>query len=236
MASRSPRPQPPARRAPRAPRAATQLPQVERSGPPADLSEAQVGPPEEPGVSVEAAELAVQFLRDATEQYNLESEQGAALDPARSGFAEAQLVSDATLESANQADFPVPVSAALADEEAEVMLEPDALEIDLRSNSIVGASLFDQPAPVVADPELAQELDEQQDAEDFATTIAEPMRQPAVISDDPSEVDDARQQAIQRLLDERVKRRLRVAVLPKDRAAASDGSGDDSNDDSRVSK
>lgn len=104
--------------------------------------------------------------------------------------------SDAALESANQADFAVPVSAALAHDEPEVMVEPEALEVDLRSNAIVAASLFDQPGPTVDDIELAQ-----------VTSMMHG------------------QQEIAQLLDERVKRRLRVDVLPKDRAASSDASG-----------
>jgi len=180
-----------------------------------------VGPPEEPGVSIEAMEVGVQFLRDATEQYNFESELRpvGADDP--SAAAEAQLISDATLEAANQGDVPVPVSAALTEDLDEVLAEPGAREIDLRSNAIVAASLFDQPGPAADDPELAEELEEEQAEDDFAVAMAAPMHQPQVISDDPSDVDDARQQEIQRLLDERVKRRLRVQRLPKELGSSS---------------
>lgn len=173
-----------------------------------DLSDPDAGPPEEPGISVDALEVGLQFLRDATEQYNFESELRPDADYDAAGPL-GQMISDATLESANQADFDLPVSAALSDDRGEVLDEPQTLELDLRSDAIVAASLFDRPVADVDDGEEELEAED-----DFAVTFASPMREPQVSSDDPSDVDEARRDEIQRLLDERVKKRLRVDELP----------------------
>jgi hypothetical protein len=153
-------------------------------------------------------ETGVQFLRDATEQYNFESSVSPADDEV-AGVPLGQLISDATLESAHQADFEVPISAALSDEDDDALTEPDEAEIDLRSNAIVAGSLFDQPVSGVDAEEEEREAEE-----DFAATVAAPLRSPQVVTDDPSDVDDERLEEIQRQLDERVKKRLRVEVLP----------------------
>lgn len=176
-----------------------------------DLSEPERAPPEEPGVSVEPAEVGVQFLRDATEQYNFESQVKPEADHEDPGAPVGQLISDATLESANQADFPLPVSAALSDEQPEVSGEPAELEVDLTSGAIRAASLFDQPVDELA---AGEEGEEEEAEDDLDVTLAGPLRQPAIATDDPSEVDDEKLEAIQRALDERVKKRLHVDRLP----------------------
>jgi hypothetical protein len=153
-------------------------------------------------------ETGVQFLRDATEQYNFESSVSTADDEV-SGVPLGQLISDATLESANQADFEVPMSAALSEDDDDALTEPEELEIDLRSNAIVAGSLFDQPVS-----DVSAEEEEREAEDDFAATLAAPLRSPQVVTDDPSDVDDDRLDEIQRQLDERVKKRLRVEVLP----------------------
>jgi hypothetical protein len=178
-----------------------------------DLSDPEHAPPEEPGVSLEAVELGEQFLRDATEQYNFESTLGTDADREPVGVPVAQVISEGTLESANQAEFILPVSEAIADPTPEVFSEPAQAELDLTGEAIVSASLFDQP---ISDQEAEEEADERQDADDMDLTLAAPLRQPVFRSDDPSDVDDARAQEIQRLLDERVRRRLRVQRLPKE--------------------
>jgi hypothetical protein len=192
----------------RQPLAAEKLrePSMERS---TDLSDPEAGPLEEPGVSIEAMEVGVQFLRDATEQYNFESGLGQRSEHGLSGVPVGQLISDATLESANQADFEVPMSAALSEDEADTLGEPEELEIDLRANAIVAGSLFDHPVSDIDD-----EVEESEAEDDFAATFAAPMRAPHVMTDDPSDVDADRLQEIQRQLDERVKKRLHVDVLP----------------------
>jgi hypothetical protein len=148
-------------------------------------------------------EVGVQFLRDATEQYNFESQLRPEDDHEASGVPIGQMISDATLESANQEDFELPLSGALADDQPEVLPEPDELEIDLTSDAIRAASLFDQPIP---------ELEEDEETEDD-TTLAAPFREPQIKTDDPSEVDDEKQQEIQREFDQRVQRRLALERL-----------------------
>jgi uncharacterized protein (DUF2267 family) len=154
-------------------------------------------------------ELGEQFLRDATEQYNFESALRPEADHELPGVPIAQLISEGTLESANQTDYILPVTEALADAPVEVAAEPAQSDLDLTSNSIVGVSLFDQPLE-------QEEDDDETDEDELEPTLAAPLRPPLIRSDDPSEVDDARAQEIQRLLDERVKKRLRVDRLPKE--------------------
>lgn len=177
-----------------------------------DLSDPEAGPPEEPGVPIASTELATQFLRDATDQYNFESELRPEEDHEPSGAPVGQLLSDATLESADQADFELPVSGSLADDQPETLGEPDELAINLRSGAIVEASLFDHPVP-----EVPEDEEERAAEDDFSVTYSAPLRAPVVVTDDPSDVDDDRQREIQRLWDERVKKRLHVAVLPHER-------------------
>jgi hypothetical protein len=175
--------------------------------PAGDLSDTTHAPPEEPGVSVEAMEVGVQFLRDATEQYNFESQLRTEDDHESAGAPIGQMISDATLESANQQDFELPLSEALADDQPEVLGEPDEIEIDLTSDAIRGASLFDRPI---------SELEEDEEAEDDTaddTTLAAPFREPQIRTDDPSEVDEEKQKEIQRELNERVQRRLALQRL-----------------------
>lgn len=178
-----------------------------------DLSDPERAAPEEPGVSVEAMEVGVQFLRDATEQYNFESQVKPEADHEDPGAPVGQLISEATLESADQVDVPLPVSDALLDEQPEVLGEPEELDVDLTSDAIRAASLFDQPFN-----ELSADEEEEEEAEDeLDVTLAGPLRQPAIATDDPSEVDDAKLEAIQRAFDERVKKRLHVDRLPSTR-------------------
>lgn len=191
------------------------LPDPAAAGMRFDLSDPDTAPPEEPGVSIEAMEAGVQFLRDATEQYNFESELRPEADHPMAGVPVAQVISDATLEAANQAEFALPISGALMDDAPELTGEPEPSTVDVTSRAIVGASLFDQPvAPLDAEQE------ERAAEEDFAAVVAAPLREAHFASDDPSDVDDERQLEIQRQLDERVKKRLRVDSLPKDRAGS----------------
>jgi hypothetical protein len=176
--------------------------------PAADLSDTSHAAPEEPGVSVEAMEVGVQFLRDATEQYNFESQLRTENDHENAGVPIGQMISDATLESANQEDFELPLSEALSDEQPEVLGEPDEIEIDLTSDAIRGASLFDRPISELEEDEAGEDADVDDDI-----TLAAPFREPQIKTDDPSEVDDEKQQEIQREFDERVQRRLALTRL-----------------------
>src|SRR5690242_6472622 len=92
-------------------------------------------PGQETGVSVEAAEVGVQFLRDATEQDNFESEQALEVDHEAGGAPLGQMISQATLRDAKQTRFEVPVSSALADDTPPVQSEPEGSEVDLTSNA-----------------------------------------------------------------------------------------------------
>lgn len=177
-----------------------------------DLSDPEAGPPEEPGVPIASTELAAQFLRDAVDQYNFESELRPAEDHEPSGAPVGQLLSDATLESADQADFALPVSGALADDQPETLSEPEELAINLRSGAIVDASLFDHPVS-----EVSEEEEEKAAEDDFSVTYSAPLRAPVVTTEDPSALDADQQREIQRLWDERVKKRLHVSVLPHER-------------------
>jgi hypothetical protein len=81
------------------------------------------------------------------------------------------------------------------------------MEIDLTSDAIRGASLFDRPISEL------EEDEESEDDTDDDTTLAAPFREPQIRTDDPSEVDDEKQQEIQRELNERVQRRLALQRL-----------------------
>lgn len=170
--------------------------------------------PEEPGAPVEATERGLQFLRDATEQYTFELDLPFEADDELVGATLGQIVSDATLEAAQQNDFELPLSAALSDDTSEVTGEPDTLVVDLTSDAIVGASLFDRP---ISDDDEQGEGAQSED--DFSGRVAPPLQQPRVTSDDPSDVDSAKQAEIQRLLDERVKKRMQVGELQRHAAA-----------------
>jgi uncharacterized protein (DUF2267 family) len=180
-----------------------------------DLSDRGSGAPEEPGVAVGSTEVGVQFLRDAMEQYNFESQIRPEEDHEPRGAPAGQILSQATLESAGQDDFEVPVSAALADDQPETRDEPDEPAINLRSDAIVEASLFDRPVS-----DMPTELEERAAEDDFSVTFASPLRAPEIATDDPSDVDDSRERHIQRLFDERVKKRLQVEALPHEQQEA----------------
>jgi uncharacterized protein (DUF2267 family) len=184
-------------------------------------SEPDTAPPGEPPDAVDAFEVGLRFLRDATEQYNYESALRPEFDRDAAGEPVAQLISEATLESANQSDFAVPVSGALSNDLPDVPFEPSAPAVDLTSGAIAAASLFDQPVA-----ELDDEVEEEAAEDDPDVVRARPLREPRVLSDDPSDVDDERLEQIQRAFDERVKKRLRVSELPKERSSNELGQSD----------
>ncbi len=95
------------------------------------------------GLSVDPEDLGRQFLRDATEQDNYESEMHFE-DREERGARLGELISEATLESAGQDDVERPASSALEHEDTE-RGEPPSEGIDLLSNVIREGSLFDQP-------------------------------------------------------------------------------------------
>lgn len=162
-------------------------------------------------------------------QYNFESELRPEVDHGPTGAPLGQIISDATLEAANQTEFELPVSGALNENTADVIGEPSADEVDMAADAIVGASLFDRPVS-----EGGDEAEEAAAEDDFSSRVAAPLREPQVTSDDPSDVDQRKLDEIQRALDERVRKRLHAEVLPKDLAAAASegaGAGDPSHGD-----
>lgn len=186
------------------------------NAPGTDHSDPDPSPPEEPGVSIEPTEIGVQFLRDATEQDNFESHLQLDADRDDPGAPLDQMLSDATLESASQSEVPLPFSESLSEDEAEIGDEPREELVDMTDDAIRAGSLFDQPLSAEE-----EEADEDEDAladDDFSAAVAAPLRAPRVASDDPSDVDDERQRAIQQELDERVKRRLHRNELPGEAA------------------
>ena len=99
----------------------------------------------ESGLSVEPEDLGRQFLRDATEQDNFESElEAVAVDPGL--LVLGQVVSEATLEASGHDGYELPSSSALvAGQYGESAEEPHSDEVNVASNVVREASLFDQP-------------------------------------------------------------------------------------------
>jgi hypothetical protein len=99
----------------------------------------------DPGISIDPEDLGRQFLRDATDQDNFESlAEGTEVDPG-SPLLE-PLISEASLEASAQAGFALPESSALnASGRRLRSQEPRTRLVDLMSNVVRDASLFDQP-------------------------------------------------------------------------------------------
>jgi len=100
--------------------------------------------PVDPGLSIDPEDLGLQFLRDATEQDNFESEFQPEAPTVPDSLVLGQMTSDESLLSAGQEEIrvsyePPPITPA---EEHE---EPFLSDVDLLSNVIYEASLFDHP-------------------------------------------------------------------------------------------
>lgn len=95
------------------------------------------------GLPVEPEDLGVQFLRDATEQDNFESETSTSERP-RGAYALGQMISEGTLEASGQEGSELPQSSALGGSR-DAMNEPDLDELSLTANTVRSASLFDEP-------------------------------------------------------------------------------------------
>ena len=136
--------------------------------------------PAEPGESIVPEDEGRQFLRDATQQDNYES--SAELAPHREpgsdaesdGVPMAAVVSEETLRNAGQSEAAVPVSEALLhSDDAEATLEPATQDVDIRSNVVREASLFDQPtnsgkvrSPKIAADDVAEHILAHEQADD----------------------------------------------------------------------
>jgi hypothetical protein len=151
----------------------------------------------EPGAPVEPEDLGVQFLRDATEQNNFESHASREEDPAVVILPHV-VISDATLDASMQEGEEWLDNDGTSGRGAEAPgEEPFQPELDLTQSTISGASLFDQ---VVPDDELDES--EGEDAPVEGTTV-----QPTLHTEDPSELEEAREQEIRRVRHELLKKR-----------------------------
>jgi hypothetical protein len=114
------------------------------SGTLSSLAESEMLPVAEAGLPVEVENLGVQFLRDATEQNNFESE---APDVERSpgAYAMGQMISEGTLEASGQEGNELPQSAALGASADETPSETESDELALTTNDVRSGSLFDEP-------------------------------------------------------------------------------------------
>jgi hypothetical protein len=106
-----------------------------------DLDELSVA---EPGLPVEPEDLGIQFLRDATEQDNFESE-ASRIERAPGAYAMGQLISEGTLEASGQEGNELPLSNALGGPGRDTPSEPRVEDLNLTDNAIRAASLFDEP-------------------------------------------------------------------------------------------
>jgi hypothetical protein len=98
----------------------------------------------ESGLPVEPEDLGIQFLRDATEQDNFESETSTAERP-RGAYAMGQMISEGTLEASGQEGAELPQSSALGGTARDALSEPEVEELSLTSGAVRSASLFDEP-------------------------------------------------------------------------------------------
>lgn len=96
------------------------------------------------GLSIDPEDLGRQFLRDATEQDNFESEFAAEPPTIPDSPPIAELISESTLEAAGQDETELPASTALDHRGEEQRGERFAEDVDLLSNVIHEASLFDR--------------------------------------------------------------------------------------------
>jgi len=161
----------------------------------------------DPGVSIDPEDRGVQFLRDATEQDNFESEAqlSAAADLEGTPLPHV-MISDATLDAAMQNDADWPSSGAVRGPTPEAAQEPFERDVDLTEDAIRVASLFDQPVP-------ESQLDE---ADDDAALEGETV-EPSLHTEDPSEFEAERDREMRRVRHEMLKRRQRSeGKLPSD--------------------
>ena len=113
----------------------------------------------ESGLSVEPEDLGRQFLRNATEQDNFESEfEAIAVDPG--SLVLGQVVSEATLEASGHDRYELPSSSAMVGQHGEPGQEPNSEEVNVSSSSVREASLFDQPTDAGGTREPALRTDD----------------------------------------------------------------------------
>lgn len=154
----------------------------------------------EPGMAVEPEGLGAQFLRNATEQDNFESQ--APRDDADNGVVILPhvVISDATLDTSMQVDAEWLEGNASQDKVEDLPAEPFERNVDLTQDSIAAASLFDQ---VVPDEALNE--DELDDVPVEGVTM-----EPTLHTEDPSDpatFEEAREREMRRVRREMLKKR-----------------------------
>jgi hypothetical protein len=174
--------------------------QVSNSGTLATLGDSDAAGVVESGTPLEPEELGAQFLRDATEQGNFESQ--TPRDEGDSGVVILPhvVISDATLDTSMQVDAEWFESNALQNTVADGPAEPFERNVDLTQDSIAAASLFDQVVP-----DEAMNDDELDDVPVEGVTMA-----PTLHTEDPSDpatFEEAREREIRRVRRELLKKR-----------------------------
>jgi hypothetical protein len=174
--------------------------QVSRSGTLPAVADSDAFTVVEPGMPVEPEELGTQFLRNATEQDNFESQ--APSDEGDNGVVILPhvVISDATLDASMQEGAEWLESSAVENKSTGVATEPFERNVDLTRDSIGAASLFDQ---VVPDEALSE--DELEDVPVEGVTV-----EPTLHTEDPSDpsvFEEAREREIRRVRKELLKKR-----------------------------
>lgn len=174
--------------------------QVSHSGTLPTVGDADAFVVVDPGMAVEPEDLGTQFLRNATEQDNFESD--APRDDGDNGVVILPhvVISDATLDASMQEGAEWLESNAMQNTAAEVPREPYVPDVDLTQSSIGAASLFDQLVP---DEALSD--DQLEDVPVEGVTV-----EPNIHTEDPSDPGvfaEAREREIRRVRRELLKKR-----------------------------
>lgn len=154
----------------------------------------------DPGVAVEPEDLGTQFLRNATQQDNFESD--APRDDADNGVVILPhvVISDATLDASMQDGSEWLAGNEVQNNVEEAATEPFERDVDLTQTTIGAASLFDQVVP-----DEALDEDELDDVPVEGVTM-----EPTLHTEDPSDpasFAEAREREIRRVRRELLKKR-----------------------------
>jgi hypothetical protein len=174
--------------------------QVSNSGTLATLGDNDAAGLVDSGMPIEPEEMAAQFLRDATEQGNFESQ--LPRDDRDNGVVILPhvVISDATLDTSMQVDAEWLEGNAVQNTAAEGPAEPFERNVDLTQDTIAAASLFDQVVP-----DEALNDDELDDVPVEGVTM-----EPTLHTEDPSDpstFEEAREREMRRVRREMLKKR-----------------------------
>jgi hypothetical protein len=174
--------------------------QVSNSGTLATLGDSDASGVVDSGMPIEPEEMGAQFLRDATEQGNFESQ--LPRDDGDSGVVILPhvVISDATLDASMQVDAEWLEGNASQDKVPDAPAEPFERNVDLTQDTIAAASLFDQVIP-----DEALNDDELDDVPVEGVTM-----EPTLHTEDPSDpatFEEAREREIRRVRREMLKKR-----------------------------